>query len=155
MENMKAVGSVRLRLREKPGGRILHEEEGPNMVVNTGLAAIAGMLGGVETAPYIYIGLGTDNTAAAAGQTALLAEITTGGGERKAGTATRSTIGVADDTLNVEAIFTFTAGFSVNEIGLFNDALAGIMVARRIPAGAPIVVVNGNVFEVLWKIRIV
>lgn len=102
---------------------------------NVGFALVAALVGSVDTpAAVTYLALGTDATAAAPAQTALLAEITDTGLERHAATVTRVTTTVADDTLQLLWEWTATGVKVLREIGAFNDATVGIMLARKVYA---------------------
>lgn len=132
-------------------GVMLQRDTAHNIVTNTGKAAIAGLLNGVVTNFFEYIAIGTSNTAAAATQTACQAEITTGGGERKIGTTSRVTTTVTNDTAQIEATFTFSLSFSVNEACLLDSSSSGIMFARRVIG--PYSVVSGDSLIVRWKLQ--
>lgn len=104
-----------------------------NIITNGGLGAVSGLVGNVgsETA-FGYLALGTDSTVAAQTQTALIAEITTGGLERAAATVTQETTTTADDTLQFVKQWTSSASHTVEEIGIFNASISGIMLGRKV-----------------------
>lgn len=114
-------------------GLLLAEYDYPNLVVDAGLAAIAGnlILTGHTTA-FSYLALGTDNTAPDPSDTALGSEITTAGGARALATLSRQTTSVTNDTAQLAKTFTFTAGgtFAITEAGAFDDPTSGIMLCR-------------------------
>jgi len=92
-----------------------------NVVTNVGLNDTAEMIGGTATVdPFKYIAIGTGTTAAAASDTALEAEITTGGGERVSVTPS-----VSNGVLTLSNTFTFTAPFAITEAGVLNAASGG------------------------------
>jgi hypothetical protein len=96
-----------------------------NLVTNVGHAGCAGRLGNLGSfSPFTAIAIGTGTTAAVAANTALQAEITTGGGARKAATASAVTTSVANDTLSLTATFTFTASFAITEEGILDNAVS-------------------------------
>lgn len=124
LDNMKAKGKVGIVLKDKTGA-IKEEREIPNLVVDAGLDFIASRMGGTSSAVMSHMGLGSDNTAAAAGNTALGAQL----GSRVG--LTSST--VTDNT--IQYIATFGAGEgtgAVVEAGIFNDATAGDMLCRTV-----------------------
>ena len=97
-----------------------------NLITNVGHAGANGRmsnLGGYSTFTALAIGTGT--TPAAPTDTALQAEITTGGGARGAATATQVTTTVANDTTQLVKTWTFTASFAVTEEGILDSATTG------------------------------
>lgn len=137
-------------------GRLKEEEDINNVIVNVGKAVVAGrILDDVTSAqaqPFDYIALGTSNTAAAATQTVLGAEITTGGGERSAASGTRVLTNVASDTAQLVNTFNFTSTFAIVESGIFNDANSGDMLARQTFTAKN--VNNGDSLQVTWKVTV-
>ncbi|MBI4160056.1 hypothetical protein HY504_02725 [Candidatus Wolfebacteria bacterium] len=123
-----------------------------NLVVDAGKAAVAGLINGVITNFFEYIAIGTGTVAPAAGDTALGAEITTGGGARAAGTTSRVTTDVTNDTAQVVLTFNFTASFAVTESGVLDSAAAGILLARQ--TFSAINVVSGDSLQVTWKLDV-
>jgi len=133
-------------------GRVIDRRDVKNLVVNAGKAAAAGLLNGVITNFFEHIAIGTGTVAAAAGDTALGAEITTGGGARAAGTTSRITTTVTNDTAQVVFTFAFTASFAVTEAGLLDSISAGTLLARQVFAAVN--VVNGDSLQITWKIAV-
>lgn len=89
-------------------------------------------LGGTK---FDAMAIGTASTAVAQNQTALGAEITTGGGGRKSGadvTATLVTKDSANDTIRFVTTWAFTNSFGVNELGVFNAGSGGVMLLRQV-----------------------
>lgn len=123
-----------------------------NLVVDAGKAAVAGLINGVITNFFEYIAIGTGTVAPVAGDTALGAEITTGGGARAAGTTSRVTTDVTNDTAQVVLTYNFTASFAVTESGVFDSVSAGTMLCRQ--TFSVINVVNGDSLQVTWKIDV-
>jgi len=127
----------------------------PNTLTNTGFAEVAGLLtADIGGTGWDYVALGTDNTAPAAAQTALLAEIVASGGERRGGadvTGTRVTTTQADDTSQLVTIFTFTGALAIEEVGIFNGTPAGTMLSRQLLSfGAN----NGDSMQITYKIQV-
>jgi len=137
-------------------GNLKDEEDINNVIVNVGKAVVAGrILDDVTSAqaqPFDFIALGTNNTAAAATQTTLGAEITTGGGERSSASGSRVLTNVASDTAQLINTFNFTSTFSIVESGIFNDANSGDMLARQTFTAKN--VNNGDSLQVTWKVTV-
>jgi hypothetical protein len=133
-------------------GKLINTINFKNIITNTGLAEIAALIGldttSVATA-FDYVAWGTNATAAAATQTALLGEIITAGGERGAGAGSRITTTTTNDTFQLQKTFTFTGSLSLREIGVFNDSSVGVMLSRQTLV---IDVINGDAITVTYKI---
>ena len=96
-----------------------------DLVVNAGLNAACGGVfdsSGSRPAAFDYAAIGTDATAPAAAQTALLAEVM-----RVQGTYSKD---AAVGECSVDATFNITATYALNECGLFNDPTTGTMYCR-------------------------
>ena len=117
-----------------------------NTITAAGLAKVAGMIIGVATDPFLYLGIGT-GTSTASG---LTTEITTGGGERALGTESQVTTTEADDTAQVIHEWTFSDTFAITEEALYNAAVAGDVLAYR--NFSAVNVESGNKFEVTHQI---
>lgn len=117
------------------GKRIHHEIVKGRCPTNAGFALVADRVGAVAAgAAVTYLALGTGSAAAAATDTILEAEITDTGLARAAATVTRETTTVADDTLQLLYEWTATGVKVLREIGAFNAAAAGSMLARKVYA---------------------
>lgn len=104
-----------------------------NLITNAGMAGVASRINGAGSeAAFTYIAIGTGTTAAAAGDTALETEITTGGGARAAATASRTTTDVTNDTARLVVTFNFTATFAVTEAGALNAASSGVLLNHQV-----------------------
>ena len=124
------AGHVELTIRNAAGEVTERSIEGCNLVVDVGLAAIAGMLSGdIAAGLYKYIGVGTDATAEDHAQTALLAEVET----RISGTQGRATGSVTNDTYTLSAAVGCVSARALNESGIFNSATpsGSAMLARK------------------------
>jgi len=127
--------------------------ENHNLVVDAGKAGVASRINGAGAeAAFTFVAIGTGTVAAAAGDTTLGAEITTGGGARAAATASRVTTDVTNDTARLVLTYSFTASFAVTESGAFNASSAGVMLARQVFSA--INVVSGDSLEVTWNIDV-
>jgi type IV secretory pathway TrbL component len=115
------------------GKKIYDRTYKAHSAVNAGLALVADRVGAVAAgAAVTYLALGTDSTAVAATQTTLGAEITDTGLARASATVTRVTTTVTNDTLQLYHDWTATGVKILREIGAFNDASAGSMLARKV-----------------------
>jgi hypothetical protein len=148
---MMVRGRLRLQLFDKDGN-LLDERFGNNLIPTVGKAYIAGLLSGAETVAPEYIALGTGSTAAAAGDTALETEITTGGAARQAASSSRTTTTVTNDTFQLSTTFTISDTFAITEAGILNAASAGTLIARRVFAAVN--VVASNVLVATWTVAI-
>lgn len=129
----KVRGFIRLQIRDKDGN--IRDDSGfmENVITNTGLAAMAGLVGNTGSiAAFTYLGVGTSTTAASASQSALVAEISTLGLSRGSATVTRSTTTQTNDTLQLDKTWSALGSVTVEEIGVFNALSAGIMLARKV-----------------------
>jgi hypothetical protein len=129
MEGFNSVaqlkGNIRLEVVSKDGN-ILDVREVTNTVMNTGKAQVAALiLSDVGGTAFDYLALGTSNTAPSASQTALQAEV-----YRTAGTGTRITTSVANDTAKLSGSFSITASATLREMGILNSSSTGILLAR-------------------------
>lgn len=119
-----------------------------NLVVTVGLAEIAQSIGnGLGGVAARYIGTGTDNTAAATGQTALLAEVET----RADATITNETTSTTNDTARFIGTITMTGDRSLNEFGLFTLSSGGVMYSRFVRAST-LSLLSGEAVQVTWDL---
>ena len=124
-----------------------------NLIMDAGEDEAAILLVGLTGDGFDYIAIGTDNTAPADSQTALGAEISTGGGARAQDATPETGAGTdADNVCKIDVTFNFTASFAIVEVGLFNASSAGDMFARQV--FSVINVQNGDSMTVTWKITV-
>jgi hypothetical protein len=117
-------GNIRLEVTRE--GQIVDVREVTNTVVNSGKAQVAALiLTDVGGTAFDYLALGTSNTAPAAAQTTLVAEL-----YRTAGTGTRITTSVANDTARLSGSFAITGSATLREMGILNSSSTGILLAR-------------------------
>lgn len=152
IEQTGLAGHVNMVLRDENG--FLKEERcGPNVVTNVGLAEL--VLFGTGTgspSAFSHIAIGTSDTAAAATQTTLGAEITTNGGERDASTVTAETENTAGDTIQLVSGWSFTGSLSIQESGVFNNDTTGTMLCRQ--TFTTLAVDNGDSLTITWKVTL-
>ena len=151
-EDLKLRGHFDI-LHFDPEGNLIEERHGSNVITNAGLAAVAGLiLTDVTVDDFDYIAIGTGTTAEAATDTTLEAEITTGGGERAAGTGTRVTTTQTNDTAQLVNTFSFTASFAVTEAGILNAATGGDLLCRK--TFSAVNVASGDSLQTTYKIQV-
>lgn len=117
-----------------------------NTITNVGHAVANGLMsnqGSYGYAIYLAIGIGTQS---AAGATALNSEITTNGGQRATGTASRTTTSVTNDTTSLTHTWTFTGSFAITEEGILTAASSGSLLAYQ--TFSAINVVSGDTLAV-------
>jgi hypothetical protein len=134
-------------------GNLKDEEIKENLITNVGFRGLARAAGALSSQlPFHYVAMGTSTTAAAAGNTTLVAEITGKGCGRVHGTATTDTTTVASDTLKITHQFSATASVAVNEVGIFDTASAGTMLSRTV-LGATKNLTSGDTISVVYKLK--
>lgn len=150
MENIKVKGRIDFEIRDKYGN-LKDKWSVNNLITSAGKAALAGLAGntGAITA-FTYIAVGTSSTAVAVGQTTLGGEISTNGLSRAAGSVSRTTTTVTNDTLTITKTFTVAGTSTVEEIGVFNAASVGIMLGRALTTSKALV--SGDTFVTTYNI---
>lgn len=147
-DSIKVKGSVEIILKDKDGNT-KDTRSFDNLVVTTGLEHIADQLLGTPTQNKIsQIGVGTDGTAAAVGQTALLGEVLIQSVDNG-----YPILGAANN--QVKYVSTFAAGSAtatLAEAGLFTSDLSEVMVARQVFAS--IVKGANDILEITWTLSI-
>lgn len=123
-EQLRAIGKLKIEVIA-PDGQVKDTREVDNLVVDTGRTHIASRMVGVAQAIMSHMAIGTSATAAAAGQTTLVAEV----GTRVTFTSYTNASQV------VTAIATFGASNpataqGIQEAGIFNASSAGTMLCR-------------------------
>ena len=122
---MKATGKVNVVLKDE-FGNVKEDFTVNNLVVDTGLDFIASRMKDATATAMSHMEVGTDNTAAASGDTALGAAVSS---SRTALTSTT----VTDNA--VAYVCTFAAGTgtgALTEAGIFNASSAGTMLCRTV-----------------------
>jgi hypothetical protein len=154
-EPMGMRDRVILTVRDKEGKVKQEYDSGwrENGLTNAGFASVAGLiLTDVGDTPYDYLAIGTGSTAFDPTQTALVTEI-----KRKAGTGTRVTTSVTNDTANLTTTFSSADGLtgtsSVTEVGMFNASTGGTMLMRAVFTALAINWDAGDTLQVTVKIQ--
>lgn len=129
-ELIKATGKVKIVVHDE-NGVVKEERNIDNLVVTVGKTYITERMIGTGANVMSHMEVGTDNTAAAAGQTALVAPVS---GSRTALTSsTQVTSSTTDDS--VQYVCTFPAGTGTGalvEAGIFNASSSGTMLCRTV-----------------------
>lgn len=131
MDTLKLKGTYNFQILDV-NGKVRDEFSVDNLVVNAGLAQLALLAGDGTANPFTYLAVGTSSTAVSVGQTALAAEITDTGLARAAGTVSRVTTTVTNDTFKLVYTWTATGSKTVEEVGVFNAASSGTMLSRAL-----------------------
>ncbi len=113
-----------------------------NTITSAGKAAEASRMGGLGAAAFIYVAVGSSNTAPAVGQTALVSEYSTIGLSRASVTPTQITTNVSNDTLQLQKTFSVSGSGTVEEMGIFNAASGPTMLGRGLTGSK--VLVSGD-----------
>lgn len=118
------------------------------LLVNAGRDILTNRIKAAGTEP-LNVAVGTGATAEAATQTALVTEVET----RNAGTSTRQTTSVTNDTYQVVGTVTATTTRALVESGLFDvvTTSSGNMLVRG--TYATINLANGDSIQVTWKLQ--
>jgi hypothetical protein len=141
-ETIMVTGDVQIKL-VGPDGKIKQEQTIKNLVVTTGKQYIASRMTGTTTA-MSHMAVGSGNTAAAAGDTALGAQL-----DRVALTSGTTTAAV---TTYIASFPAGTGTGAITEAGVFNAASGGTMLCRTVFA-----VVNkgaDDAMSITWQITV-
>ncbi len=138
--NIKIKGKVDFEVRGADG-ELKDKWSVYNSIMNVGFAQMALLAGDASAVPFTYLAVGTSNSAVSASQTALGAEISTSGLARAAATVSRVTTTQTNDTLQLVYTWTASGSQTVEEVGVFNAASTGTMLARAL-TGSHAVVLN-------------
>jgi hypothetical protein len=130
-----------------PDGQVIDERHEENLVVNTGLAYISSRMKDTAAAVMSHMAVGTSATAAAAAQTALVAE----NGRVALTSTTIVTTTAANDAIQYVATFPPGTGTgALTEAGILNAASVGTLLSRTVFS-----VINKGALDSLtitWKI---
>ena len=133
-EPMGIRDRVILTVRDKNGNVKQEYDSGwsLNGITNAGMAEVAGLITlDVGGTAFDYIAIGTGTTAFDPTQTALVTEI-----KRKAGTGSRTTTTVTNDTAQYVTTFSSADGLTgtsaVTESGVFNASTGGVLLCRQV-----------------------
>jgi len=129
-------------------GNIKETDEATNLVVDDGLAAIAGnVIADVTQTEFDYLAIGTDNTSPTASDSALGVE-----DKRNDATGSLVTTNVTDDTGQLEASFSFSSSKTIEETGAFDSSSGGTMLSRS--NGISVSVTDGDTLDLTFQLTI-
>ena len=119
-------------------------------ITKSGLAEMVN-LGTDASSPeyWAYLAIGTGTTVFANTQTALITQ----SGSRVAATVSRITTIHASDTMRFLASFDITSSITITEVGLFNAATGGEMLARTV-LSSPKAVTDGQAYALIYDIPV-
>lgn len=122
LETLKAKGDVSIQITRADGS--VETKEFKNLVVNTGLNYIVSRMKDATAGAMSHMAIGSGNTAAAAGNTALGNEL---------GRVALTSTTVSSNTIQYVATFPAGTGTgAITEAGMFNGASAGVMLCRTV-----------------------
>ena len=129
-ELIKATGKVKIVVHDE-NGVVKEERNIDNLVVSVGKAYITSRMIGTASNVMSHMEVGTDNTSAAAGNTALGSAVAAS--RTGLTSSTQVTSSTTDDS--VQYICTFPAGTGTGalaEAGIFNASSAGTLLCRTV-----------------------
>jgi hypothetical protein len=142
-EQLKATGSLRVVVTGKDG-QVKEEHDFKNLVVTVGKNFVASRMVGTASAVMSHMAIGEDDTAAAAGDTALGSEV---------GRVSLASATATDNVVTYTATFPAGTGTgAIVEAGILNAASAGTLLCRTVFA-----VVNkgaDDAMSVTWTVTI-
>lgn len=145
----KLTGRMELVHRNK-AGEILHHIILENVITNTGLAEVAGLLNGDTSGAFTYLAIGTGTTGELAGDTTLETET-----HRESATCSRVTTVQTNDTARLLRLFTGYGGSeTVSEAGAFDAAAVGVMLGRKTFTGIPINWAGGDSLQITYDFQV-
>ena len=147
---LKIIGTYDFEIRDI-NGNIRDSWTVKNLVTNAGFALLASLCGDAAAVPFTYIAVGTDSTAVAVTDTTLTAEITDTGLERAAGTVSRVTTTVTNDTYQITKTWTATGSKTIEEVGVFNAASDGTMLSHALTTSKA--VESGETLTATYKLK--
>jgi hypothetical protein len=142
-EQLKATGSLRVVVTGKDG-QVKEEHDFKNLVVTVGKNFVASRMVGTASAVMSHMAIGEDDTAAAAGNTALGSEV---------GRVSLASATATDNVVTYTATFPAGTGTgAIVEAGILNASSGGTMLCRTVFA-----VVNkgaDDAMSVTWTVTI-
>ena len=154
MQGAQLKGFVKIEHFDKKG-ILIEVVETPNALTNTGFAEVAGLINSDQSASHTawdYIAVGTGTTAATATDTQLETEETENSLGRSAGTGTRVTTTVSNDTSQIVKSFSVSGSVAVTESGVLNAGAAGVLLCRQ--TFSAINVADGDTLQITWKVKV-
>lgn len=146
----KLIGTYEFEIRDV-AGKVKDRWSVQNLVTNAGFAQLALLAGDASAVPFTYMALGTSSTAPAVTDTTLTAEIVDTGLERAAGTVSRVTTTVTNDTYRITKTWTATGSKTIEEVGVFNAASSGTMLSHALTTSKT--VANGETITGTYSLK--
>jgi len=143
-------GTYHFEIRDQ-AGNLKDKWSVENLVTNAGKAQLALLAGDATAVPFTYLAVGTSATAVAVTDTTLTAEITDTGLARVAGTVSRVTTTVTNDTLQIAYTWTATGSKTIEEIGVFNAASTGTLLSHALTTSKSLV--NNDIFVATYQLK--
>ena len=143
-EKLKITGICTIIIRDKDK-RVISIERKKNVITNAGKAYVAKLIGGIVTAPFSYIQIGTGTTTPSPSDTALESFYA----EKQA-----TAMFVEPSSVVFSAMFDFTESANITESGVFSGpgATSPVMLCREVFGAKS--VSAGQYLEVSWKVTI-
>ena len=126
-EKLKLSGRLSIVLKDK-NGAVKTQREVDNLVVNSGLAYIISRMVGTAKTVMTHMAVGSNSTAAAAGDTALGSQL----GSRKALDSTTISGSNNEKVIYVTTFATGEGTGGITEAGVFNASVSGDMLCRTV-----------------------
>jgi hypothetical protein len=126
-EKLKLSGRLSIVLKDK-NGAVKTQREVDNLVVNSGLAYIISRMVGTAKTVMTHMAVGSNSTAAAAGDTALGSQL----GSRKALDSTTISGSNNEKVIYVTTFATGEGTGAITEAGVFNASVSGDMLCRTV-----------------------
>ena len=149
-DGINIKGTYRLTAYDSEGN-LKFDEVVENLVTNAGKAQLALLCGDASAVPFTYLAVGTSTTTPLVGDTTLTAEIVDSGLARAAGTVSRVTTTVTNDTFQVTKTFSVSGTKTVEEVGVFNASSSGTMLSHALTESKA--VSNGDSFIVTYQLK--
>jgi len=147
LQTFKVSGTLELVLTDKNG--VVQTQRKHNIVTNVGLAYIASRIKDASATAMTHMAIGSNNTAAAAGNTALGNEL----GRVTLDSTTLVTTTLTNDTVQYVAVFPAgTSTGTITEAGLFNASSAGSLLCRSVFAA---IAKSAEIsLTITWKLQV-
>lgn len=147
---MKVTGTYHFEVRDAEGS-LKDSWDVRNVVTSAGKAQLALLAGDAAAVPFTYIAVGTSSSTPSSADIALGAEITDSGLQRAAGTVSRTTTSVTNDTYQITKTFSVTGTKTVEEAGVFNAASGPTMLSHALTTTKSLV--SGDQFVVTYRLQ--
>jgi hypothetical protein len=148
-DTLSLIGKYRFQCFSKDGG-LKFDDTVNNLVTTAGKANLALLCGDATAVPFLYIAVGTSSTSPTVGDTTLTAEIVDSGLERAAGTVSRTTTTVTNDTYQITKTFSVTGTKTIEEVGVLTASSGGVLLSHALSGSKA--VINGDQLVVTYTL---